>query len=484
MSTPVTVTLDHLAQADPGRPALTCEGTTLTRRELADRTETLGRLLVQRGVRPGDRVAIVLPNGIAFVTATIATWKAGATPVPISPKLPAAELGPVLDLADPALVIGGAEVPGERPRFDPVSESLETVRTEGAATSHPVADPWKILPSGGSTGRPKLIAAAQPAVTEQLGLFGLAGQMGQDGVALITAPLTHNGPFMSMASALVFGCQIVLLRRFDAATALDQITEHQVDWVYAVPTMMRRILDLPEATRKAADLSTLKAIFHMGAPCAPSLKQAWIDWLGPEKIWELYGGTEAQAATLINGTEWLAHRGSVGRAITGEIEVRDADSRRLPPDELGEVWMRASGAPTYRYVGATARTADDGWESLGDLGRLDADGYLYLTDRDTDMILVGGSNVYPAEIEAALEEHPKVLSAAVIGLPHPDLGNVPHAIVQTTGDVTDPELAAHLAHRLAPYKLPKTFERVAHPLRDDAGKLRRSVLRKERLTHS
>ena len=232
-----------------------------------------------------------------------------------------------------------------------------------------------------------------------------------------------------------------------------------------------------------ADLSSLKVAFHVAAPCPPWLKQAWIDWLGPEKVYELYAGTELQAATVITGTEWLEHRGSVGRVVLGEIEIRDLDGRPVPPDEEGEIWMRRGPAapPPYWYIGATARSTDGGWESLGDIGRVDPDGYVYITDRLTDMILIGGANVYPAEIEAALDEHPAVQSSCVIGLPDEDLGNIPHAIVELSKPASDEHLMVHLRQRLAPHKLPRTIERVATPLRDDAGKVRRSALRAERL---
>ena len=224
-------------------------------------------------------------------------------------------------------------------------------------------------------------------------------------------------------------------------------------------------------------------VFHLAAPCPDWLKRAWIEWLGPEKIWELYAGTEAQAVTVIKGDEWLEHPGSVGRPIVGEMKILDEAGNELPPGEQGEVYMRApEGVTTYRYIGADARATDDGWESLGDMGWMDADGYLYLGDRSADMILAGGANVYPAEIEAALDEHPAIGSSCVIGIPDDDLGNRIHAIVQNTSSVTDDELRAHLADRLVRYKIPRTYEYVTEPLRDDAGKVRRSALRAERLT--
>jgi bile acid-coenzyme A ligase len=247
--------------------------------------------------------------------------------------------------------------------------------------------------------------------------------------------------------------------------------------------MMLRIWRLPDEVRLAADVSSLEVAFHLAAPCPAWLKQAWIDWLGPQVVVELYGGTELQAVTLISGTEWLEHRGSVGRTVVGEIEIRDPAGQPVPVGEEGEIWMRRGPqVPSpYRYVGATARSAAEGWESLGDIGKVDADGYVYITDRLADMILVGGANVYPAEIEAALDEHPAVRSCCVFGLPDEDLGNIPYAIVELSEPATDEDLLAHLRLRLAPYKLPRVIERAAEPLRDDAGKVRRSALRAERI---
>jgi bile acid-coenzyme A ligase len=227
------------------------------------------------------------------------------------------------------------------------------------------------------------------------------------------------------------------------------------------------------------ELPALRTLFHIGAPCPPAVKRAVIDWLGPDRVLEGYAGTEAQARTTITGREWLAHPGSVGRVTGGEIEARTLDGgRRCAVDEVGELWLRPEpGRTTYRYLGARARTRPGGWESLGDMGRFDAEGYLYLADRAGDMIVVGGQNVYPAEIEAAILEHPAVSSAVVVRAPDDDLGAVPHAVVQVDGHVTDAELDAHVAARLSPAKRPRAWRRSEGPLRDDAGKVRRSELR-------
>ncbi len=424
-------------------------------------------------------MTIGLPNSIGFVESMFAAWALGAVPQPISNRLPPLERSAIIELADPALAVGvPAAEAGGRPTLVSVPEDLPA----GSFTPG-VAPVWKIMSSGGSTGRPKLIAADAPARFDTVAPIGKGWLFPENGTVLVPGPLAHNGPFLVATVALLLGNHLVVMPRFDPAGTLELTEQYRVNWLYLVPTMMLRIWRLPEAVRLAADLSSLDVAFHVAAPCPAWLKEAWIDWLGPEKVLEIYGGTEAQAVTVITGTEWLAHRGSVGRPMLGEMQVRDDDGRPLPPLAVGEIWMRrgAGAAPVYHYIGATARAAADGWESLGDIGYLDADGYLYITDRMSDMILVGGANVYPAEIEAALDEHPAVRSCCVIGLPDEDLGNIPHAIVELAEPVTDDELLAHLRQQLAPYKLPRTIERATTPLRDEAGKVRRSALRSERL---
>ncbi len=301
---------------------------------------------------------------------------------------------------------------------------------------------------------------------------------------VVPAPLYHNGPIVWSCTALLGGSHVVLLPRFDAEVTLDSIDRYGADTVYLVPTMMKRIWRLPEEVRDSYDLSSLRAVWHLAEPCPQWLKQVWIDWLGPDRIFELYAGTEAQTATIITGTEWLAHRGSVGLPPPGTVIICDLEGNELPAGQEGEVWMRSPRErPSYRYIGATARTRDGGWESLGDMGRLDEEGYLYLGDRLQDMILTGGANVYPAEVEAAIQEHPAVSSVAVIGLPDEDRGSIVHAIVEADPDVVSrEELLAFVAQRVAHYKVPRSMEYTDQPLRDEAGKLRRSALQAERLS--
>jgi bile acid-coenzyme A ligase len=480
--TPFGVRMGQLARAEPDRPALTCGADRRSRAEVEARTNRLARAYARLGVTRDSFVTIGLPNGIEFFEAAVAAWKLGATPQPISSRLPAVERSAIIELAQSSLIVGVD--PREAPGRAAVPVGFQPDPTLSDDPLPPViAAAFKAPTSGGSTGRPKLIVATQPATWEGVADFAALLRVAPDGAHLVTGPLYHNGPFATAVLALLNGNHVVVMPRFDPARALELIERHRIDWMYAVPTMMHRIWRLPEAERTRHDLSSLRVVFHMAAPCPVWLKEAWIGWLGPDRVLELYGGTEAQSFTIITGSEWLEHRGSVGRPLMGEMRILDPDGRELPPGEVGEIWMRRGedAPPSYRYVGAQARSRPGNWESLGDLGRKDAEGYIYLSDRHTDMILVGGANVYPAEIEAALDEHPYVTSSCVIGLPDEEYGNAVHAIVQAARPLAAAELEEFLETRLARYKRPRTYEFVATPLRGDDGKVRRTALRAERI---
>lgn len=485
--------ITELARSDPHRPAVTCGSGGLTRSELEAASNRLARRLADEGVTTGSMVTLALPNSLEFLVAAVAAWKLGAVPQPVSPKLPARELRQVIELADPAVVLAVGDRPGERespigsaphtgsgPRLL-TADQLWPSHLDDAPLEDAVSPAWKAPTSGGSTGTPKLIVSGDPGLIRPDGPAPLLFE--PDDCLVMPGPLHHNGPLVWTCQALLWGGHVVLLPRFDAEATLAAIADHRAQVVYLVPTMMKRIWRLPEPAREAFDLTSLRVVWHLAEPCPPWLKQAWIEWLGPDRIVELYAGTEGQVATIITGREWLAHRGSVGRPINGEISICDPDGHELPAGEEGEVWLRGSRrSPSYHYVGATPRRRPGGWESLGDCGWLDDDGYLYLGDRMLDMILTGGANVYPAEVEAALQEHPAVQSCAVIGLPDDDRGSVVHAIVETgPGGVSRDELLAFLADRLVAYKLPRSVEFVDEPLRDDAGKVRRSELRARRV---
>lgn len=469
-----------LAAAAPDRVLVTCGEDSITRAAFESSANRLARDLQGRGVERGDMVTIALPNSIAWFVTAAACWKLGAIPQPVSYRLPTAELQAVVELADSRVVVGieSDVLPG---RLCLPAGHVPHPSIEDGPLPDVISPAWKAPTSGGSTGRPKLIVSGDPATLDPEARPTLG--IDPEGCLLMPGPLYHNGPVVWSCTALLAGAHLVVLQRFDAEATLAAIEEHSVDVVYLVPTMMKRIWRLPAEVRERYDLSSLRFVWHLAEPCPPWLKEAWIEWLGADKIWELYAGTEAQAATIITGAEWLEHRGSVGRPAEGTVLITDELGDEVPIGEQGEVWLRsvARATPSYRYVGADARTRDGGWESLGDVGWLDADGFLYLGDRLTDMILSGGANIYPAEVEAALQEHPDVRSCAVIGLPDDDLGNRVHAIVEADAGLDPEDVLAYLRQRLATYKLPRTIEVVDEPLRDDAGKLRRSALRAERL---
>jgi bile acid-coenzyme A ligase len=469
------------ADQQPDRVAIDHEGAQVTWAQLEARTNRLARAYAALGVRQDDFVTIALPNGIEFIEASLATWKLGATPQPISAKLPKLERDQIVDLAKPALVVGCAaneyaSTPSVPENFTPDASLSTDALPERTATS------LKAMTSGGSTGRPKLIVSKAPGAADpDAPILELENQ----GVMLVPGPLYHNGPFLWAMYALFKGCTVGITTRFDAEQTLRTIERLRVDTVYMVPTMMRRIWALPEDVRQGFDLSSLRSLWHLAEPCPPWLKERFIEWLGPSVIWELYGGTEGQGSTTIQGTDWLSHRGSVGKPVdTCEMKIVGETGETLPPGEIGEVYLRPLAGPgtTYRYLGAEAKAIEGGWESLGDMGWMDADGFLYLADRLSDMVIVGGANIYPAEVEAALDAFPGVRSSAVIGLPDDNTGNRLHAIIDRPEGPADPaELAAHLGKHLVRYKTPRTFEYVSEPLRDEAGKVRRAALRKERL---
>ena len=296
--------LSSLADLDPDRAALTCLGVTVSRRELVLRAQRLAGHLADLGVGPGSIVTIGVPNSIEFVEAMLATWWLGATAQPISDRLAPAERTAILDLAEPAVAIGVPDdAAGTRPVLSATQVRLAADGDGGdVASLNPVFSPvWRIMTSGGSTGRPKLIVSNQPGYVEEVAAFAPRMRLPTDGAVLMTGPLAHSAPFVTAITSLLTGNHLVVMPRFDATETLRLVELHGIQWLYLVPTMMLRIWRLPEAERLGHDVSSLDIAFHMAAPCPPWLKEAWIDWLGAEKIYELYGGTELQAMTLLYG---------------------------------------------------------------------------------------------------------------------------------------------------------------------------------------
>jgi bile acid-coenzyme A ligase len=466
----------------PDTIAITHGTETLTWQQLERGANQRARAFAAKGVKPGDFVAVGLPNGNALFETSFAIWKCGATPTSLSWRLPRGEAAAVLEILKPSLVVGG-EADWNAPVSLPVNFVPEGF--SDAPLTAPIARYWKAMTSGGSTGRPKVILDHQPAVTDTAAAPPLG--MPQGASVLNPSPLYHNAPFIVSHFALFAGGHLTGMVKFDAEETLRLIAAQRVQWVNFVPTMMHRIWSLPESVRKAYDLSSLEIAFHMAAPMPQWLKEEWIAWLGPEKIYELYGGTERQGRCVISGTEWLAHKGSVGKIDEScRLRIIDANGQDVAPGESGEIFFLPNdgAGATYHYLDAEPKRRPDGWESLGDIGRLDADGYLYLGDRLADMVIRGGANIYPAEVEAAVMAHPDVRSCVVVGLPDTELGQRIHAILELDTE-TDPQavadgMANFLAERLSRYKHPESYEALSIGLRDDAGKVRRTLLRDER----
>lgn len=470
---------------EPTRPAVTVNDVTITYAELDAGSNRKARQLAGLGVSLGDVVTLALPNGLEFYETAFAIWKLGATPNIVSSKLPAAELRAIVEIAKPRLIVCDEQARVDGWAVLPAGTATDQTLSS-AALDTAISHRWKMHTSGGSTGRPKLIVDKQEGVYDPA--KPPAGQL--LGETMINpGPLYHNAPFVISFQCLFSGGHVVEMGKFEPTRTLELIERYRVNWVNFVPTMMSRIWRLPEEKRNAFDLSSLRVVFHMASVCPQWLKQAWIDWLGPDRIYEVYGGTELIGGTAISGREWLTHKGSVGRVLPGsQMRVMDEAGNEVAPGEIGEIYFLPENGrnSTYEYIGSDAKAKAVGeWETYGDLGYVDGEGYLYIADRRTDMIISGGANIFPAEIEAALEQHPDVYSSIVIGLPDPDLGQRTHAIVQLAdivrGNDDADRLRAFLANRLVRYKIPRTFEFTTENLRDDAGKARRSQLREERI---
>lgn len=458
---------------------------TITRRQLDARSTQVARLLAERGVGPGSLVAIALPNSPEHVFTAVGAWKVGAGVLPVRADLPAWERERLLETADVSILVGDVE--------DTVVPTL--ARAEVAASTDRAVDPLPdVVPeraiaiaSSGSTGRPKVIVRPVPgsavpgAMPSMPALYlDLPPEMPQ----LIPAPLYHTNGFQVAHATLFAGDTIILMEKFDATQAVDLIEHYRITCFTAVPTMLARMARV-EGVRDR-DLSSLRYVMYGGAPIPDWVVEAWFALVGPERFFFTYGSSEGAGLALMQGNEWLTHRGAAGRGYNTLIRILDDDGNELPVGEIGEIFMfqPENPGPPFEYVGAAPpKRTPDGFTSIGDLGWLDADGYLYIADRRVDMIVSGGANVYPAEVEAALSEHPDVADVVVIGLSDAEWGRRVHAIVEPR-DVRNPptrdELDAHARARLAAYKVPKGYELIDHMPRTDAGKINRSRLTEER----
>ena len=481
---PMGALLSAHASATPDAPAFSLGQRCWTYAEIDQSANRRARLLADRyGVSANDRVVISMPNRVEFLDAVFAVWKLGAVPCPVSYRMSGAEFDDLMILIEPRCIIVADEL---RPSAFPV-HNVDRGDSAGfsAAPLPPVAVvPGRILNSGGSTGKPKLIVDPNPSTW---GADKAGRRCTPRMTLLVPAPLYHSAPFAYATMALAQGSHLLCMDRFDPEGWLETVEHFKPSFAYLVPTMMSRIAKLPAERTAEADLSSLKTLLHMAAPCPPAVKRWWIDRMGPEKIIEVYGGTERIGATAIDGVQWLAHPGSVGQASAGfEILILGEGGEILPPGQVGDIYFRADAGPgaNYSYIGSQSRLRG-GLDSFGDMGWVDEDGWLYLADRRTDMILVGGANVYPAEVEAAIETLPGVLCAVVIGLPDPDMGNRLHAIVELADEQEQPkDEAAFFAPALATLgrlKHPRSWEYTRDRIRDDTGKVRRYQMRAERI---
>ena len=449
------------------------ERMSVTAAELDQQSNRLAREYQARGVGRDDLVAVALPNCVEFVFACAAIWKAGATPHPVSPALPDDERAALERLARPALAVGtrpaDPTIPWVPPGF--VTQRSAAPLPDGWASC------WKAPTSSGSTGRPKIVKAAAPALIDPD--QPVAAFLPPRAVQLVTAPLWHSAAFTYAFRGLLTGHRLVLEDGFDEHRFGDSVQRHAITWTLLSPNQIHRLLRVP----RRSDLSSLQSVLHLGAPCSPADKRDLIDWLGAEKVIEVYAGSESNGLTMITGTEWLDHPGSVGRATGGtRIRILRGDGSAAKPAEIGQIWMQRGDAPAYTYVGGQSQRTDDGWDTLGDLGHLDEDGYLTVVERSADVIRHGGTAVYPSRIEHALEAHPQVRGAVAYGLPD---GRGVGAVVEVgtdtqghlAGEVTATTLTRFAQRRLSAAEVPCRIDLTRKPLRNSAGKVRRSTFR-------
>ncbi|MBT9386636.1 AMP-binding protein [Pseudooceanicola sp. CBS1P-1] len=450
---------------------------------LNDMADGFARALSARGVGQGDVVGFALGNIPAHVALAVAIWRVGATTMVLDPGMKAEGMAAMKARSKAALVI--AQTPG---RGDISLSDFETLATQQPATEVPdrISTPGKIVLSGGSTGLPKMMCDDRPFTRIPGASWGrVAPRLGFrcDQVQLVCGAMSHNAPFTWAQNGLFEGNRLVLMERFDALRALQVIDRYQVGFAMLVPTMMVRMHD--RLADSGATLDSLHALYHTGAPCAPWLKRAWIDTLGPGRVTEMYGSGENTGQTTITGAEWLAHPGSVGRGFETEIRIYSPEGTLLPAGEAGEIFMRPDdlGGRSH-YAGPDAPRPErdaDGFQSIGDVGWLDGEGYLYLGGRRDDVINTGGVKVHPETVEAVLLQHPAVADAVVFGATDREWGQRVIACIEAKpGTSLDPgALRQFCATRLSPQEVPKQVALRDTLPRDGFGKIRRKAIARD-----
>ncbi|ATI80612.1 acyl-CoA synthetase [Sphingobium yanoikuyae] len=490
----------HFAVSHASRPALVIPeaGETVTYGELESAANRGAHLLRRVGCKRGDVIAVLMDNESAIFEVSWAAQRIGLYLTSISTKLSAADIAYILKDANARVLVASDrlaplaaaalhEVPGVAGyAVNAAGDGLAGWRNAAAhCPETPVPDEsagTDMLYSSGTTGRPKGVKPPLPqgpldetTALETMGT-GLYG-MSEDTVYLSTSPLYHAAPLRWAMTIHRLGGTVVIMQRFDAEAALAMIEAHRITHATWVPTHFVRLLKLPPEVRARHDHSSLHAVIHAAAPCPVTVKQAMIDWWGPI-VHEYYSGTECCGITALASHEWLARPGSVGKAVLGNVRILGPDGEELPAGETGDVYFADGPAFVYHNDPEKTAAAIDarGWATLGDVGHVDRDGYLYLTDRRSFMIISGGVNIYPQEIESCLVTHPKVADVAVIGVPDEDMGEIVMAVVQVAaGVVAGSELADELAcftrAALGGVKTPKAFEFRDELPREPTGKL-------------
>jgi long-chain acyl-CoA synthetase len=495
------------AQSFPDKPATIMGGSgeVVTYRELDERSNRLAHLLRGVGLRRGDSIALMLENTSRFHEVLWAPQRSGLYYTAISSRLTAEEAAYVVNDCGAQVYVTSAAKRDVAEALVPDTPAVKLrLMMDGAAEGYepyedriaeqpptPIEDESEgldMLYSSGTTGRPKGIRLPLPEVpvgspTPVLALSQALYGFGEDSVYLSPAPLYHSAPLRFTMAVHRLGATVVVMEHFDPLEFLRLIERHRVTHTQVVPTMFVRLLKLDPAERERYDLSSLKACVHAAAPCPVPIKEQMIEWWGPI-IHEYYAGTEGNGFTAINSEDWLDHKGSVGRALVGEIHIVGEDGSERGPGEPGTIYF--GGGAEFEYHNDPEKTAssrdDRGWSTLGDVGYLDDDGYLYLTDRKAYMIISGGVNIYPQEAENVLTMHPKVADVAVIGVPNEEFGEEVKAIVQPmdmadAGPTLERELIDFCRQHLAGLKCPRSVDFEEELPRAPTGKLYKRLLR-------
>jgi long-chain acyl-CoA synthetase len=492
--------LSHWAQVRPDAVAVISAKGDRTFAQLNANANRLARALGRRGLVAGDAVALVCGNRPEFIEVVAACQRSGLRVTPVNWHLTGTEAGYIVaDCEAKAMIAEGAlgelaaassadapgctvaiSIAGPISGFEPYENALAA---ENDAELAETARGSVMFYTSGTTGRPKGVFRPTPAPSATANL-GRYNEEGGD-VHLCTGPLYHAAPLaFSMNIPLVYGATIVLMDSWNAEEALALIERHHVTHTHMVPTMFHRLLALPDAVRARYDVSSLRHVIHGAAPCPVALKHRVIDWFGPI-VFEYYAATEG-AGSVVDAKTWLEHPGTVGKPITeGQVVIGDDEGDPLPTGTIGLIFLRAPEGAEFKYFKDAAKT-DAAYRgryfTLGDVGYLDEDGYLYLTDRSSNLIISGGVNIYPAEVDGALLEHPAVADAATIGVPSEEWGEEVLAVVELRGgyapsDELAEELKAFCRERIAHFKCPRRVEFTDALPRQDNGKIYKRLLR-------